>query len=93
MEEVRSAKRTTPLALRYEFGNAKLLGMSTPQYTEIEQKLGSSLAQLVGERRAAGISWRKIAVEITARTGVDVTGETLRVWHQGIPARAAGSAA
>lgn len=92
MEGMRPAKRTISLALRYEFGNARLLGMSTPQYTEIEQKLGSPLAQLVGERRASGISWRKIAVEITARTGVDVTGETLRVWHQGIPARA-GSAA
>jgi hypothetical protein len=77
------------LALHYQFGNARLLGMSTPQYTEIEQKLGSPLAQLVGERRASGISWRKIAVEITARTGVDVTGETLRVWHLGIPARVA----
>lgn len=63
--------------------------MSTPQYTEIEQKLGSSLAELVGERRADRVSWRKIAIEITEKTGVDITGETLRVWHQGIPARVA----
>ena len=63
--------------------------MSTPQYTEIEQKLGSPLAALVGQRRAEGLSWRKLALEITERTGVDVTGETLRVWHQGIPARVA----
>lgn len=61
--------------------------MSTPQYTEIEQKLGSSLAALVGKRRAEGISWRKIAIEVGDRTGIDVAGETLRVWHQGIPAR------
>jgi hypothetical protein len=58
--------------------------MSSPQYTEIEQKLGSSLADLVGQRRAEGLSWRKIAVEITDRTGVDVAGETLRIWHVGI---------
>lgn len=60
-----------------------------PRHIEIERKLGSSLAALVEERRTSGISWRKIAIEVTARTGVDVAGETLRVWHQGIPARVA----
>lgn len=79
-----SAERATPVALHNESGNAKLIGMSTPQYIEIEQKLGSPLADLVGKRRAEGISWRKIAIEIGDRTGVDVAGETLRIWHVGI---------
>lgn len=84
------------LALRFKSGNAKLAVMST-QYIEIERKLGSSLADLVSERRQAGISWRKIAIEITMRTGIDITGETLRVWTQGrapvVATEPAGSAA
>lgn len=47
---------------------------------EIERKLGSPLADLVAERRSASVSWRRIAQEVLARTGVDVTGETIRVW-------------
>lgn len=64
--------------------------MSTPteMYAEIEQALGTPLVELVNQRRAARVSWRLIAIEITERTGVDVAGETLRIWHLGIPARA-----
>ncbi len=59
--------------------------MAFPEkYSEIEQKLGQPLAELIAERRSAGVAWRRIAIEITARTGVDVTGETLRIWHHGI---------
>jgi hypothetical protein len=56
------------------------------KYTEIEQKLGEPLAQMISARRAGGVSWRRIAIEITARTGIDIAGETIRVWTDGISA-------
>lgn len=56
------------------------------KYTEIEQKLGEPLARMIAARRASNVSWRRIAIEITARTGIDVAGETLRVWTEGITA-------
>lgn len=55
----------------------------TKQYAEIEERLGQPLADLVSTRRAERLSWRRIALEITTRTGVDIAGETVRVWHQG----------
>jgi hypothetical protein len=54
------------------------------KYTEIELKLGEPLAQMIAARRASGVSWRRIAMEINARTGVDIAGETLRVWTDGV---------
>lgn len=76
--------------------NGKLLGMTTPppkklgmttpppkKYADIESKLGGSLADLVATRRGEGVSWRRIALEITARTGIDIAGETVRVWSEG----------
>lgn len=56
------------------------------KYTDIERKLGEPLAPMIAARRAGNVSWRRIAIEITARTGVDVAGETLRVWTDGITA-------
>lgn len=61
------------------------------KYVEIEQKLGEPLAKMIAARRAGSVSWRRIAIEITARTGIDIAGETLRVWTDGISA--VGSAA
>lgn len=61
--------------------------MTSPKpakYLDIEQQLGEPLAPLVANRRAAGVSWRLIAIEITDKTGIDIAGETLRVWHEGI---------
>lgn len=52
-------------------------------YADLEAKLGEPLAALIEQRRGQATSWRRIAVELTARTGIDITGETLRVWHQG----------
>jgi hypothetical protein len=52
-------------------------------YLDLEGKLGEPLGPLLSRRRATGLSWRRIAMELTARTGIDVTGETLRIWHQG----------
>lgn len=60
--------------------------MAVPEkYTEIERKLGTPLADLIQSRRAEQVAWRRIALEVTARTGVDITGETIRVWYQGRP--------
>lgn len=57
-----------------------------PKYVEIEQKLGEPLAKMIATRRAGNVSWRRIAIEITARTGIDIAGETVRVWTDGISA-------
>jgi hypothetical protein len=65
----------------------RLVGMALPpdsKYRQIEQALGEPLLPLLDERRNRGVAWRRIAVEITVRTGIDIAGETLRVWHQGI---------
>jgi hypothetical protein len=56
------------------------------KYIEIERKLGEPLAGMISARRASNVSWRRIAIELTARTGIDVAGETLRVWTEGITA-------
>lgn len=63
------------------------------KYSEIEEKLGHPLADLIEPRRSAGVSWRRIALEVFTRTGIDVAGETLRVWHQGLAPRTPGRAA
>jgi hypothetical protein len=58
---------------------------STPKlYAEIEGKLGEPLGAFVAGRRRAEASWRGIAAEIFERTGIRVSYEALRVWHQGI---------
>lgn len=51
----------------------------TPLFQLAEARLGSSLDAYVAERRAT-TSWRAMAADLTARTGVQLTGETLRVW-------------
>lgn len=54
------------------------------KYREIEQRLGERLADMIAARRAGNVSWRRIAMEVNARTGVDIAGETLRVWTEGV---------
>lgn len=67
--------------------------MALPRkYREIEQKLGEPLAKMIAARRAASVSWRRIAMEINARTGVDIAGETLRVWTEGVSPVSRGAA-
>jgi len=71
---------------------ASLMAMTKPQLPQIteanprlqliEDRLGESLANLIAERRQRGVSWRRIALELDRRTGTDVTGETLRLWHR-----------
>jgi hypothetical protein len=58
------------------------MGHRTDLYDTVEAKLGEPLADYVNTRRATdpATSWRRIGLEITARTGIDITGEALRVW-------------
>jgi hypothetical protein len=94
---VKSGRRATILPLANSAINGKLIGMTQAQppklYADVEAKLAEPLAALLTQRREQGMSWRRIAVELTARTGIDITGETLRIWHQGRAPVAAGSAA
>lgn len=54
----------------------------TPRHELADLKLGGDgeLALFVAERRADGKSWQKIARELWAVTGIDVTPESLRTW-------------
>lgn len=60
---------------------ARLNGMSqpTPLYQLVEARLGGSLEEYVAERRAT-TSWRAMAADLTERSSVQVTYETLRGW-------------
>lgn len=55
--------------------------LANPRLNLIEEKLGEDLAALVDSRRARGVSWRLLANELIGKTGVDITGEALRLWH------------
>lgn len=58
--------------------------MPTPTPTQIAANhvLDGKLDEFVGERRAAGRSWRLIARDLLDATGIDVTHETLRSWFR-----------
>lgn len=51
----------------------------TTLYLLIEERLRVPLSHFVATRRPA-MAWRRIAMEIWQRTGVDVTYEALRQW-------------
>lgn len=55
----------------------------SPRYLLVEERLGEPLSRFIAERRAREVSWRRIALEIYQRTHVDITGEGVRLWHQG----------
>ena len=59
----------------------------TPLYLLAEERLGEPLANFVLQRRP-DLAWRRIAMEIYERTGVDITYETLRTWFLPTPERA-----
>lgn len=48
-------------------------------YRLIEQKLDGTLAEFIAARRPTQ-SWRNIAAELTEKTGVEVSWETVRGW-------------
>ena len=52
----------------------------TPLSRLIELKLGRDLREHVVEARNAGHDWRKIATDLTERTDVAVSNETVRAW-------------
>ncbi|HET8640564.1 MAG TPA: hypothetical protein VFM37_01435 [Pseudonocardiaceae bacterium] len=51
----------------------------TPRQVLIEERLGYPLKKFVAERYPAK-SWRAMAAELTQTTGVQITGESLRLW-------------
>lgn len=53
----------------------------TAQQTLIELRLGTDLTGFISRERAAGKGWRPIATEISERTGIQVSHETVRKWH------------
>lgn len=55
------------------------MSQPTPLYQLVEARLGGSLEEYVAERRAT-TSWRVMAADLTERSGVQVTYETLRGW-------------
>lgn len=55
----------------------------TPLRQLAEDRLGQPVAEFIAERRPH-LSWRRIAIEVTAKTGVDISGETLRLWSQSL---------
>lgn len=60
------------------------MAQPTPLYQLIETKLGEPLVDWIDERRRPDIrpatSWRNLAAELSDKTGVEVTNETLRTW-------------
>lgn len=48
-------------------------------YRLIEERLDGTLAEYVASRRPAA-SWKTMAAELTATTGVEVSWESLRSW-------------
>lgn len=73
-------------------------------YRLVEEKLGSSLAEFIVQRRKTVMSssgkqsripYRRIANELVDLTGVDITHEAVRRWHRtalAIPVAASGTA-
>lgn len=43
-------------------------------------KLGKPLAEYVKEKREAGVSWRRITLDLRDDIDLDVTYESLRAW-------------
>jgi hypothetical protein len=56
--------------------------MTTTKQMLLEMKYGGDLAGDIAEALAAGRSWRDIRHAVEARTGVQVTHESLRQWYR-----------
>lgn len=52
----------------------------TARFELVQVRLGRDLVQYVNGRRDARDSWRTIAADLSAITGVAVSYETLRTW-------------
>ena len=58
------------------------MSQPTPTYQLIEERLDGTLEEFVRTRRplTPPASWRQIAADIKAKTGVTVSHESLRAW-------------
>lgn len=58
------------------------MGNITTLRAAVDLLLGEDepLERFVRSRRGEGMAWRRIAVELYDRTGVDITHESLRSW-------------
>lgn len=69
----------------------------TDRYQLVEASLGEDLEAWVAERRRPDIrppaAWRDIASELSDRTGITVSYETLRVWFPEYAIEPAGGGA
>lgn len=48
----------------------------------VELRLGGDLAGYLQRARDDGQSWRKIAADVSRRTGMKVSHESMREWHK-----------
>lgn len=55
---------------------------NTPTYRLLAQKLGRDPLLLIHQRRAAGMSYARIAEELRQETGEYITHEVPRRWHR-----------
>lgn len=62
-------------------------------YLLVEERLGSDLRKHVAKLRRAGESWNSIAHDLSDRTEVVITDETLRIWFRAMPKGATAGAA
>lgn len=64
--------------------------MPTPTRQLADTLLPGGVDQFIAERRAAGASWRRIALDLrdATKARVDVTPETLRNWHADVSTEA-----
>ena len=67
--------------MRHKFVSDKLLAMAQQSrlYRMIEARIDGTLAEFIAARRPQ-MGWRSIAKDIDQRTGIWVSGETLRLW-------------
>lgn len=58
----------------------KLMPMPSQLYRLIEERLDTSLDEYVAAHKDL-LSWRAMSRDLTARTGIVVSSETLRLWY------------
>ncbi|NMO51985.1 hypothetical protein HH310_12355 [Actinoplanes sp. TBRC 11911] len=55
----------------------------TTKYLLLEARLGQKLTDYVAGQIGAGAGWKAIAADLSKRTDVPVSRESLRVWFSG----------
>ncbi len=73
--EARSIVKQVPLC------QASAMEQRSSLYQALDALLGDeTLADFIGVRRGYGASWRRIARDLTDKTGVEIKHETVRGW-------------